>query len=324
MSRICRYQDSVSRFIKTKSCYSDTIKNNASIDAILNLNDHVSSIILLTILNGQYKKKNLKSHHGYYMASGIDLMMSVAYLYNNLKYFEIKYGKDIIRNFVTQVPIYVFECLSQNVEILENITEKEKVLKINRKITTYVHKKLLDLVKMEVYEGDELVNKCDVMKHKFTDKTNVENKYKKIKKLDKDILMDYTDKKFGSVCQCAFVIGWLFGLGDEKMIGNFEKLGSHLGILIKLSNDFKNLERDILNADKSSLNLIVNLGIHECFSLFDESKLKLLEGCLTLDVYSITIKEVIDYVEKTFDTYLKNSDLDLKSQYSSENDNEKK
>jgi hypothetical protein len=84
-----------------------------------------------------------------------------------------------------------------------------------------------------------------------------------------------------------------------------------------LSNDFRNLERDIESAEGSTVNLIANYGIHECFQLFDESKIKLLEGCLTLDVYNITIKEVIDHIEKKFDDKLKNTDLELASKYSS-------
>jgi hypothetical protein len=107
------------------------------------------------------------------------------------------------------------------------------------------------------------------------------------------------------------------GLGDEKMIRNFEKMGTHLGILIKLANDFQNLERDIETSDGVTYNLIANYGIHECFKLFDENKLKLLEGCLTLNVYNTTIKEVIDHIEKKFDDRLKNTDLELASKYSS-------
>ena len=319
MSRISRYQESISRFIKTKSSCSDIIKSNSNIENIVNLNDHESSIILLTILNGQYKKKNLKSHHGYYMASGIDLMLTLVILNDNINYYELKFGKNNIKNLLSQVPIYVFECLSQNIETLENIIEKDKVLKIQRKITSYIHKKLLDITKYEELKSNKKVHKTDIIKYKFNDKNIINNKYRKLNLIDKDILIDYVERTYGSVCQCAFVAGWLLGLGDEKMINNFERLGTHLGLLIKLSKDFQNLERDINNTidNDISYNLIVNYGIHECFSLFNESKLKLLEGCLTLDVYNITIKEVIDYIEKIFDTQLKNTDLELNSRYSS-------
>lgn len=316
MSRISRYQESISRFIKTKSCYSDIVKHK-NIETILSFNDHETSIILLTILNGQYKKKNLKSHHGYYMASGVDLMMTIALVCDNIEYFEKKYGKMEIKNLINQGPIFVSECLSQNIEILENILEKEKILKFQRKIHSYVNKKLLDIVNYEIIETNGRVHRTDIIKYKFSNKNIINEKYRKLKLIDKDILIGYVERTYGSVCQCAFVLGWLLGMGDEKMINNFERLGSHLGIIIKLANDFKNLERDIENSGEFTLNLIANFGIHESFRLFDESKLKLLEGCMTLDVYNITIKEVIDHIEKKFDDKLKNTDLELASKYSS-------
>lgn len=318
MSRISRYQESISRFIKTKSSYSDIIKSSNNIENILNINNHEASIILLTILNGQFKKKNMRSQHGYYMASGIDLMMTMVMLNDNINYYETKYGKNSVKIILTRTPIYAFECLSQNVEMLENIIEKDKVLKIQRKITTYLQKKLLDMIQYTELDGNEKVHKTDIIKYRFSDKNIINNKYRKLNMIDKDILIDHVNMTYGSVCQCAFVIGWMLGLGDEKMINNFERLGTHLGLLIKIAKDFQNLERDINNTSNNiSYNLIVNYGIHECFSLFSESKLKLLEGCLTLDVYNITIKEVIDYVEKIFDAHLKNTDLELNSRYSS-------
>jgi hypothetical protein len=253
------------------------------------------------------------------MAAGVDLMMTIVMVNDNLNYFEGKYGKDLIRNFINQAPMHIYECLSQNIETLENIVDKEKdkVLKIHRKIHAFLNKKMLEITKYETMVATSKVHKTDIIKFRFENKNIIETKYRKMNIIDKDILINYVERTYGAVCQCSFVLGWLLGLGEDKSIPNFERLGIHLGIIIKLSNDFKNIERDILNSDGTSNNLIVNYGIHECFSLFDDSKLKLLEGCLTMDVYSITIKEVIDHIEKRFDLYLKNTDLELNSRYSS-------
>jgi geranylgeranyl pyrophosphate synthase len=205
---------------------------------------------------------------------------------------------------------------------LESITDKDsasriQLSKLHKKIQTFIVKKLLDIARHEEFKGDEKIHKTDVVRYRFSDKNVINNKYRKLQMIDKDKLIDYVERTYGSVCQCAFVCGWLLGFGDEKMINNLERLGTHLGLLIKLSTDFKNLERDLNNATTTSTNLIINYGIHECFRLFDDSKIKLLEGCLTLDIYNITIKEVIDHIEKTFDNHLKNSDLELVSRYSS-------
>lgn len=317
MSRISRYQESISRFIKTKSPYSDIIKSNNNNELILSINQHESSILLLTIFNGQKKKKKFKSHESYNMASGIDLMMTTCMLNDNLVYYKSTFGENQVKNFISQAPVYISECLSKNLETLENVVEKEKVFKMQTKLYSYFNKKMIGITKVEEIKATEKPHKSDIIKYKFNNKNIINLKYRKLKIIDKDTLLDYVERTFGATCQCSFVFGWLLGVGEEKYLPNLEKMGSALGLLIKLSNDFKNLERDISSAETHSYNMIVNCGIHECFGLFNENKLKLLEGCFTLDVYSTTIKEIIDHIEKNFDTYLKNTELELNSRYSS-------
>ena len=82
-------------------------------------------------------------------------------------------------------------------------------------------------------------------------------------------------------------------------------------------NDFINIERDIEYAKDISYNMIANFGIHHCFTIFFEHKEKLIKGCMELDIYSHTMKEIIDYIEKCFDKCLNNTDLELASMYSS-------
>lgn len=317
MSRILRYQESIIRYIKTKSSYCDIVKPNNIIDTIIDTCDHDVAIILLTVSNGQLKKKKLKSHNGYYMASGIDLMMSYVMINDNKLYYEAKFDVFSVNNLIKKAPIYISDCLGQNLESYDSTVEKPKIIKNHRQLYSYMNKKMLEMASFFDLQGVEKMKKTDIIKYKFNNKNIIDQKYKKMQYIDKDLLLDYVEKTYGAVCQCSFVMGWLLGYGDEKSISSLEKLGSSLGIIIKLANDFQNLERDITHSDKITYNLIANYGIHECFKLFDENKLRLLEGCLTLDVYNITIKEVIDNIEKKFDTNLKNSDLELASRYSS-------
>lgn len=317
MSRISRYQESISKFIKTKSPYSEIIKNNGSNELILAINEHEASILLLTIFNGQKKKKKFKSHESYNAAAGIDLMMTMCMINDNLIYYNTVFEEYQIKNLISQAPIYISECLSKNLETLENIIDKDKVFKIQSKFYSYFNKKMIGITKVEDIKGTEKAHKTDIIRYKFNNKNIINLKYKKLKIIEKDVLLSYVNRTYGATCQCSFVFGWLLGMGEEKQIPNLEKMGSHLGLLIKLSHDFKNLERDITHSEGSSYNLIVNCGIHECFGLFDESKIKLLEGCFMLDVYSTTIKEIVDHIEKNFDTYLKNTDLELNSRYTS-------
>lgn len=317
MSRISRYQESISRFIKTKSPYSEIIKPHNNNERILSINEHESSILLLTIFNGQKKKKKFKSHESYNMAAGIDLMMTLCMINDNINYYTSTFGESQIKNFISQSPMYTSECLAKNLETLDNVIDKDKVFKLQTKIYSYFNKKMIGITKIEEIKGSEKAHKTDIIKYKFNNKNIINLKYRKLKIIDQDTLIDYVNRTFGATCQCAFVLGWLLGLGDEKSINHLERMGMCFGMLIKLSHDFKNLERDISSAETCTYNMIVNCGIHECFAIFNENKLSLLEGCFTLDVYSTTIKEIVDHIERNFDTYLKNTELELNSKYSS-------
>jgi geranylgeranyl pyrophosphate synthase len=164
------------------------------------------------------------------------------------------------------------------------------------------------------------MHKTDIIKFKFDDFNATLDKYKKLKLVNKDTLIDHINKTYGATCQCAFVVGWLLGLGDHKMINNLERLGTHLGLLIKLANDFVNLERDIKYTEQRSVNMLVNYGVHQSFDLFSDSKVKLIEGTMTFVIYNPTIKEVIYFIEKKFDMCLNNTELELDSKYSSFSD----
>jgi hypothetical protein len=317
MSRISRYQESVCKFIKTRSAYCDIIKNN-TIESIINLNDHSIAIMLLTIMNGQYKKKKMKSYQGYYIASGVDLMMTTLILKDNIQFYKNKFGKTIVNNFIEQSPIHIYNSYLKNSQIItEIITDNKKQEKLQKKIQKYLLNKLLDVTKCHDINIDGKVHRTDIIKYNFTNKDTIEKYYKNLNLLNENELINYVENTFGAVCQCSFVLGWLFGDGDEKNIAQLEKMGTQFGYLIKLSLDFEYLEQNIINSKLSSTNCIVNLGIHKCFDIFDENKTKLIEGMMYLGIYNITIKEVMDNIEKNFDKYLENADLELQSKYTS-------
>lgn len=319
-TRISRYQKSIENVFKNKSSFSENIKSSTWLDDISNECSYEASIILLTILHNTVKQQNIKMHHGYYMASGINLLIMYIYIIDNLEYYKSKCNISEINSFLTQIPVYVNECLELNLETLTEQMDKNKYIKVHKRVSEYLKTKMLNITQYTKLEGNQYVHKTDIITYKFADLSIINNNYKKIKLVTMDILINNINKTYGNVCQCAFVIGWLLGLGDEKMIQNLERLGTHLGFMIKLSRDFEKLERDVKYVDSvnnTSSNIIVNHGIHNCFKLFMESKTKLIEGCLILKIRSDTIKEVIDFIERRFDFYLNNADLELESRYSS-------
>ena len=65
------------------------------------------------------------------------------------------------------------------------------------------------------------------------------------------------------------------------------------------------LNIDLLNRDS-----LVNLGIKECFEIFMDNKAEFVEGILKLKLWSTTIKEILDLIEKKLNPVLNNSNFD--------------
>jgi 5'-3' exonuclease len=57
------------------------------------------------------------------------------------------------------------------------------------------------------------------------------------------------------------------------------------------------------------------VGLQEAFELFMEAKTKIIESCITLDLYSNTMKEVLDLIETRIDNLIEKTRPDLKSNY---------
>lgn len=320
-SRIQRYQNGVKKFLITRSVYFNLIENNNFFDYMIKNTDHLLSIVLLTTLNNASNKMCFKGYHGYFIASGIDVLIMCVNILENEKYYYEKYDKKIVNSFLEDVPLKSFKCLTENMKTLENnITSSDMKIKLLRTYyicVNYLQEKLSLISKKHNLNGVENLKKLDVIKFKFKNEDIIKKKYSKLKKIEESELYNYVENKFCSVSKLAFVIGWLLGTGDESFIPILEQLGTNLGYMIKIANDFINIERDIEYSKDVSYNLIANYGIHHCFNIFFSNKEKLIKGCMELNIYSHTMKEIIDYIEKCFDTCLNNTDLELKSMYSS-------
>lgn len=330
MSRINRYQDSLINHIKKRSSYSHLITPENKLDKLLDMNQHEASIVLLTVLKNQMTKNKMQQHHCYHISSAIDLMMTSVMIKDNINYFNQEFGSDLMKDLLDQTPMHIYDSVSRNIETFQESVDKHKLIKIHFKLISYLSEKLIEISTINgpnsniKLKGVNKTHKTDIIKYKFSDNTLLDTKYRKLKVIPKDIMIEYVDKTYGAVCKTAFYFGWLLGLGDEKMKPNLERIGTHLGIILKLSNDFMNLERDLKYCDDISTNMFLNYGIHKCFEIFDESKTKLHEGIDLMNIYSITLKEIIDILEKRFDDQLNNTNLDLQSQYTNFSDVESK
>jgi hypothetical protein len=93
------------------------------------------------------------------------------------------------------------------------------------------------------------------------------------------------------------------------------RLASSFAVMIKTIKDFKNLERDISKAKLYTLNTVINEGFQVSFEKFLDHKQKVIEICIKLDIYTNTVKEIVDLLELDMDQVIDKSSPDLVSQY---------
>lgn len=308
MSRIERYQESINKFIKSRDIFTEDVKN------MLLTKDHLCGIIFATLLNHNAKKTNFKVH-GYYIICAIDILHELIEILNS--------NENIQHNKFTELLFTVINLINMN---LENIKVQQKheemLIKILNFINSYISNKLVEITKKYNFISEKKVQKTDIISIKYLDKI-VLNKYKNLLRIEHNNLIEYVKNTYGNIGDIVFVIGWAIGGGDRKkeLLKTLQTIGDRFGLLYKLCRDFERVEQDInssfKNNSKYSLNFVVNEGVQESFILFMEIKTQLIEECLNLNIYTHTLKEVLDELEKNVDNCLQSSNIDLKSTYSS-------
>jgi hypothetical protein len=304
MSRISRYQESIEKFIKNKNINNYFAEEfSKEIEKKLNNSDHLCGIILSTIFNHNTKKSNIKGH-GYFLGILIDICLIILNL-KNISY-EINYN----------LIIGLYKLLNENIQILKS-DDVNKLNLISNTTYNYFNANIYNILKIEKYNMKKMT-KSDLLNLK----TITPELYKKISnmnKYDKSDFLDYIKNKYGNLGKLIIILSWIMGGGniDKKNINILESIGEKFGMMYKLCIDFENVIFDIKNSENISNNTIVNLGVQESFELFMELKSTFYEESLKLEIYTHTMKEVIDELELKVDKCIENCKIDMKSTYSS-------
>lgn len=315
MSRISRYQFSIDRFIQTKSSLiSISEHNKPHLDFMYDKFDHLIAICLVSILNNKCKKAKLK-FHGYYIASGIDIALAIAKVTDNYEYYKSKIGILGISNYLPELVSIMYQSLSGNIDSLKLNATIEDTMRISQYCINYMSDKIGGLTVVNNYSQNERIQKTDFADYKFS-KDSHRTKYKHFKKIPDNSLMKMIDDKYGSVCKMSLIFGWMLGLGDEKELPELEVMGKHMGIIFKIAYDFENIDNDLEYCNEYTYNIVINKGIKECVEIFCESKAILVEGIFKLNIWSTTLKEILDLIEKNIDDALDKTNIDEKYVFS--------
>jgi hypothetical protein len=321
MSRISRYQDSIESFIKKKDI--DTYlndSNNKILEEHLLKFDHLCGIIVSTIFNYNAKKTNFKGH-GYFLAICIDILLIIVKLKSNCQYREKYVNLDKI---VMDMTITSYKLLVDNISTIKNPLKSDEINKIITFSLQFYNQYIYSIVSPREISLTTKMIKSDLLNLKYINpQTNLYKKLMSMNRYSKEDIIKYVEDTYCNIGKIIFVLGWGLGggsLSDKTLYASLNSIGYKLGLIYAISNDFDTIEKDILNSDpktKTTKNIVINLGIQESFQLYMENKSSFIEECMKLNLFTHTLKEVIDLFEEKIDKCLEQSTVDMKSTYSS-------
>lgn len=326
MSRIQKYKESLCKFIKDKSCLiKDCYIDNADISEYIynqtKNNDLIFSILLLTIMNSQNKKNHI-SMQGYYVSTSIEIFNLILHFIENKNQITSKFNIDYSKTY-NDLNLYANKSLHQNLESIKNTYQDKPHQLINVILASLnlFNNSLKNINSFNNFKFEFNDNSCDYSIIKCYLKSNDEiiKKFKTYKQVNRASFQKYIDNKYTNVCETSVLLGWLLGGGDIKDISKLKKLCKYFAMIYKISKDFENLNNDIKNANNYYTNYVINYGLNESYEIFLENKQKFIEESMLQDIYTNTIKEIIDTIELNVDTFIDQTSPDLKSNYSSLN-----
>ncbi|ARF11451.1 hypothetical protein Klosneuvirus_1_308 [Klosneuvirus KNV1] len=324
MSRIQKYKESLYRFIKDKSCFMKNNNeeiNNFIYDKIKN-NDLIYSILLLTIMNNQNKKNHI-TMQGYYIATTMELLNVLMYYMENKNECK-KYDYKIF----TSLLIYADKSLQQNLESIKNSYGVQYQNYINMFINcmNIYNNSLMELNTFNDFKFVLTNKECnqDVIKWYLKKDNALIDKFKTFKQIDKESFNNYIKQKYGLLCELSITLGWVVGGGEVKSIKKLKKLSDYFATMYKIANDFENLTKDINKNTDFTSNYILNYGLQDAYETFMDSKQSFIEESMIEDIYTNTIKEIIDDIEANVDTIIDQTSPDLKSSYTTQSSKKKK
>lgn len=324
MSRIQKYKESLYRFIKDKSCFMKN--NNDEINMFIydkiKDDDLIFSILLLTVMNNQNKKNHI-TMQGYYIATTIEILNVMMYYIENKNECK-KYDN----KFFTSLLIYADKSLQQNLESIKNSynTQYQNYINMIGNCLNLYYNSLLEINSFHDFKFVLTNKECnqDIIKWYLKKDNALIDKFKTFKQIDKDSFISYIKQKYCSVCELSITLGWIVGGGEVKSVKKLKKLSDYFAIMYKIAKDFEHLTKDINKNSDFTSNYVLNYGLQDAYETFMENKQNFIEESMIEDIYTNTIKEIIDEIEASVDTIIDQTSPDLKSSYTTQSSKKKK
>ncbi len=99
-------------------------------------------------------------------------------------------------------------------------------------------------------------------------------------------------RKTVALFEISFVLGWLYGGGEETQLGLVKEAASHFGMAFQIADDLMDEEQD--RANGSNVNLCLAVGRQAAQTLLEEEVIKYRETVCRLDVATFSLASLTD------------------------------
>lgn len=319
MSRLLKYKDSLIKFIKERTAqYEKEFPVTKQVELYtlrkIQKDSLIIPILFLTIMNSQ-NKKNKISIQGYSIAASLVFLNVLADLIDNRE-DNIK----ILGQYYESTIIYLinmsYRSLHQNLESIKRYVNADIANNIFLNMLTLFNDNIssINLLSREIlYKTDNSPNK-DLLLWYIKNDDTLTKIFLGLKQLNRESFSEYITKKIGSMCDLAISSGWIMGCGEEKELNSIKKITKYFTMMYKIAVDTWSINDDLKSSKKdTSKNYVINFGLQESYELFVYNKQKFIEETMMLDIYTNTIKEIVDYIEEKVDHIIDETSPDIKS-----------
>lgn len=311
--------------MKDKCCiYGDEdVKNTQTVAFIagkIKESDFMFSIILLTMMNSQ-NKKNQVAMQGYHVATAMELLCVILNLNDNREFFVCQLGHQTLGKLESVLSVCASKSLQQNFDSVINAfpNKQDVVIKIIMETMNLFNDRVKKIMCQKTYTFDvrESNNaESDIARWYIKEGNELMDTFMNTIMVSQDTLNDYVNARYFIISELSFVLGYVMGGGSKKDTDRIRRMARNFSLIYKISLDFESIESDIqesANSQTPCRNYVVNRGIQDAYEDFMRCKQRFIEDSMMIDVYTSTLREIIDLIEVKIDAVIDQTSPDLKS-----------
>lgn len=333
MSSYNSYKKSLIKYIHKRSCLKTIFSQNFDtklldyVTKIIETDDLIIPTIFLTIVNSQNKKYNI-SMQSYYTASAIIFYCVLVKVVNNRGKIISTNNETFYYNLIINLTLCSTYSINQNMKTIKTTNHKNLLdiyINLMHEHCTHLNQSTLLLpieLQPQIYTNNVIPKNVIIIKKNLITWYGKQDKMvatcvEKFIPATTESYSEYINKGYGALCELTFVMGWIQGCGKISDTETIKTVAKKFSLMYKISNDYAKLVGDIYGNEIVSKNYIINHGIQQSYNHYMENKQKFIEKCMTLDIYTNTMKEIVITIDDKINNFINELSPDIMSTMSS-------